>query len=66
MNTDPTTNEIDYDDMRWQEMTGRMDALTEEEKAAYKRQYDQFQEAAQEEIDRWSARMDAQENEFQM
>lgn len=60
------TDPIDYDDMRWREMTARMDALTPAEKIAYQKQYDEFQDAAQEYIKKANVLVDRQENEFQM
>lgn len=60
------TNKPDHDDVRWNEMTERMNRLTPEEREAYRLRCEEHQAAAEEYIRKAAALIDRQESENQM
>ena len=56
----------DYDSLRWDEMTGRMEKMTTKEREAYRLRCEAAQEAVEEYLRKVDALMDRQEDEFQM
>ena len=58
--------EQDYDSLRWAEMTGRMEKMTPEQRAAYRQRCEEHQTAAEEYIRKAEAIMERQQSENQM